>query len=247
MIKRRRLVITISTLLLFGCSNSPIKLLEKGDKYIAEFEIENAFNAYQKIVDQFPNDTLAQNAQYKMAWIALNNNNDYSGGHTILTNLAEKHPSTSIGKSAKSDIQNFPKWLMLKSSELRTDAALMEAMKTIDYLLTNFNDNDIMPEALYLKGNIYLNDLKDYYRALNTYQEIIYKYENSNFSPMSQFMIGYIHANVQTNLPKAKLAYEKFLQNYPEHELAPSVQFELEYLGKQINNIDELSSKNESN
>lgn len=242
---RKLIIIILSSLLLFCSSNSPVKLLEKGDKYIADFEFDNAFKTYQKIVDQFPDDSLAQTAQYNIAWIALKTNYDYADGYAILCDIAEKHPNTFIGKSATKDIQEFPKWLMIKSTELRGDTALKDAMKTIEYLTNNFKDNEIIPEALYLKGNIYLNDLKDYYRALNTYQEIIYKYGKSNFGPMSQFMIGYIHANVQTNLPKAKIAYEYFLQNYPEHELAPSVQFELEYLGKQINNIDELSSKDQ--
>jgi len=244
MIKMKKsIIIILSSLLLFNCSNSPVKLLEKGDKYIAEFEFDNAVLTYKKIVDQFPNDSLAQTAQYNIAWIALNTNHDYTDGFAILSDLAEKYPKTFIGKSASKDIQEFPKWLMIKSTEFRADTALTDAMNAIDYLTNNFKDNEIIPEALYLKGNIYLNDLKDYYRALNIYQEIIHKYRKSNFGPMSQFMIGYIHANLQTNLPKAKIAYEYFLQNYPEHELAPSVQFELEYLGKQINNIDDLSSR----
>jgi outer membrane protein assembly factor BamD (BamD/ComL family) len=89
-----------------------------------------------------------------------------------------------------------------------------------------------------------LNDKKEFYRSLNTYQEIVHKYKGSSFEPMSQFMIGYIYANVQADIPKAKVAYQTFLQKYPEHELVPSVQFELEYLGKQINNINELTSRN---
>ncbi len=244
---KKSIILILSSLLFFNCSNSPVKLLEKGDQYINDLEFNNAVQTYQKIVDQFPNDSLAQTAQYNIAWIALNTYYNYTNGYAILRDLAEKHPNTLIGKSASKDIQDFPKWIMIKTTEFRADTALTDAMKAIDYLTNNFKENEIIPEALYLKGNIYLNDLKDYYRALNTYQEIIHKYGKSNFGPMSQFMIGYIHANVQANLPKAKLAYEYFLQNYPEHELAPSVQFELEYLGKQINNIDDLSSRTQSN
>lgn len=237
-------IIILSGLLIFNCGNSPEKLLEKGDKYIANSEIEKAIESYQKIIDKFSEDSLAQTAQYNIAWIELDDNN-YSEGFELLNAIAEKYPETQIGKSAGEDIQKFPKWLMIKTTELRSDTTVNEAMSTIEYLIKEFNDHPIIPEALYLKGNIYLNDKKEFYRALNTYQEIIYKYKGSSFEPMSQFMIGYIYANVQTDLPKAKAAYQTFLQKYPEHELAPSVQFELEYLGKQINNIDELTSRNQ--
>jgi len=238
-------IIILSGLLIFNCGNSPEKLLEKGDKYIANSEIEKAIESYQKIIDKFPEDSLAQTAQYNIAWIELDDNNNYSEGFESLNAIAAKYPETQIGKSAGEDIQKFPKWLMIKSTELRSDTTVNVAMSTIEYLIKEFNDHPIIPEALYLKGNIYLNDKKEFYRALNTYQEIIYKYKGSSFEPMSQFMIGYIYANVQTDLPKAKAAYQTFLKKYPEHELAPSVQFELEYLGKQINNIDELTSRNQ--
>ncbi len=237
-------IIIFSVLLLYNCDNSPSKVLEKGNKYIANSEFEKAIKTYQNIIDKFPDDSLVQTARYNIAWIELDDKNDYSKGFELLNTIAEKYPETLIGKSAREDIQNFPKWLMIKSSELRSDTTISEAISTIDYLISKFNDNPIIPEALYLKGNIYLNDKKDFYRALNTYQEIIHKYKGSSFESMSQFMIGYIYANVQINIPKAKVAYQTFLQNYPEHELAPSVQFELEYLGKNIDNIDELTSRN---
>ncbi|MFC1527873.1 tol-pal system YbgF family protein [Candidatus Neomarinimicrobiota bacterium] len=237
-------LIILSSLIFFNCGKSPEKLLDKGDKYIANSEFGKAIMSYKKIIEEYPNDSLAPTAQYNIAWIVLDDKNDYSEGFVLLKDIAEKYPETLIGKSASEDIQKFPKWLMIKSTELRTDTTLIEAIATIDFLISEFNDHPIIPEALYLKGNIYLNNKKDFYRALNTYQEIVHKYKGSNFEPMSQFMIGYIYANVQTDIPKAKIAYKTFLQNYPEHELAPSVQFELEYLGKQINNIDELISGN---
>lgn len=237
-------IIIFSSLLIFNCGNSPDKLLEKGDNYVTKSEFVNALESYKKIIDDFPEDSLAQTAQYNIAWIELDKNNDYSKGFELLNAIVEKYPETQIGKSAGEDIQIFPKWLMFKATELRSDTTASEAISTIEYLIKEFNDYPIIPEALYLKGNIYLNDKKDFYRSLNTYQEIIYKYKGSSFEPISQFMTGYIYANVQIDIPKAKVAYQTFLQKYPEHELAPSVQFELEYLGKQINNIDELTSRN---
>ena len=242
--KKKLSILLLSGLFIISCGKSPDKLLEKGDNYISNSEIEKAVESYQKIIDDFSENSLAQTARYNIAWIELDNNNNYSEGFGMLNKLQKNYPDTEIGKSANDDIANFPKWLLIKSTELRSDTTANEAINTIDYLIGEFKDHPIIPEALYLKGNIYLNDLKDFYRAINTYQEIIYKYKDTSFEPMSQFMIGYIYANVQTDIPKAKDAYKKFLQKYPEHELAPSVQFELEYLGKQITDIDELTSRN---
>ena len=242
--KKKLSILFLSSLFIFNCGKSPEKLLEKGDNYISNSEIDKAVESYQKVIDGFPDNSLAQTAQYNIAWIELNDKNNYSQGYDILNQLQNDYPEMEIGKSANEDIQGFPKWLMIKTTELRSDTTIDESINAIDYLIGEFNAHPIIPEALYLKGNIYLNDKKDFYRALNTYQEIIYKYKNTSFEPMSQFMIGYIYANVQTDIPKAKDAYKTFLQKYPEHELAPSVQFELEYLGKQITNIDELTSRN---
>lgn len=237
-------ILFLSSLFVFNCGKSPEKLLEKGDNYISNSEIDKAVESYQNIIDGFPDNSLAQTAQYNIAWIELDTKNNYSQGYDILNQLQKDYPETEIGKSANDDINNFPKWLLIRSTELRSDTTINKSINTIDYLITEFNNHPIIPEALYLKGNIYLNDKKDFYRALNTYQEIIHKYKDTSFEPMSQFMIGYIYANVQTDIPKAKIAYKTFLENYPEHELAPSVQFELEYLGKQITNIDELATRN---
>jgi len=241
---RRIFIVLISALFIYSCGNSPEKLLKKGDNYIKNSEVEKALSTYQKIIDKFPDDSLAQQAEYNIAWTQLNENLDFVNGFETLNNIVENYPETEIGKIVKEDIANYPKWLMTKTSDMRNDSTVNEALTTVDYLISNFGDNSIIPEALYLKGNIYLNDKKDFYRAINTYQEIVHKYKGSSFEPMSQFMIGYIYANVQSDTKKAKTAYTKFLENYPEHELAPSVQFELEYLGKQIKDIEDLKSRN---
>ena len=240
---RKISIIILSCLVIFNCSKSPDSLVEKAEKFVSESEYDNAIKTFQSIVDNFPDDSLARVAEYNIAWIELNNNNNYPRGYELLNEIKVKYPDYQIGKSASDDVLNLPAWLISKSSELRTDTTLTEAIGVLDYLVEGFSEHPIIPEALYLKGNIYLNDQKDFYRALNTYQEIVHKYQGSNFEPMSQFMIGYIHANVLSDLPKAKLAYSTFLEKYPEHELAPSVQFELEYLGRQIQNIDELKTR----
>jgi outer membrane protein assembly factor BamD (BamD/ComL family) len=236
----QKIFILILTILIIGCSSSPEKLLEKGNKFAEELKFEKALKTYESLMKTFPNDTLAQTGNYSIAWIEINKNLSYESGYAILKDISENHAELEIGKAAKNDIKNFTRWLINKTNELRTDSTAYEALNTVDYIADNFKEDPLLAEALYLKGNIYLNDLKEYYRAINTYNEVIYKFRGTNFEPMSKFMIGYIYANVQNDYRKAEITYSEFLQEFPDHELVPSVKFELEYLGKKIRDIEEL-------
>ena len=217
--------------------------MEKGDTALDNSMVDKAQTYYQNVVEKFPDDQLAQKASYMLAWIELDRNENYEMGYLSLKSLAEKYPESEFGVAAKTDIEEFPRWLINKTNALRSDSTSKKAMDTVDYLVDNFQEDKIIPEALYLKGNIYLNDLKEYYRAINTYQEVIHKYKDTNYEPMSKFMIGFIYANVLDDLPKAERTYSEFIQEFPEHELVPSVKFELDYLGKQIKDIEDLKAK----
>ena len=236
----KNIFLIIFIVLIVGCSSSPEKLLEKGDRFVEDAKIEKALGAYQTVIEKFPNDTLAQNAKYSIAWIELDKQLEFANGLETLRDIAKHYAELEVGRAAQNDMENFARWLINKTNELRSDTTTTEALHTIEYLINNFKDDPLLAEALYLKGNIYLNDLKDHYRAVNTYQEILHKFKGTNFEPMSKFMIGYIYANVQNDYHKAKPVYSEFLQEFPEHELAPSVQFELEYLGKKVKDIGEL-------
>lgn len=230
---------------LVSCGSSPEKLLDKGDNYLDDSNLEKALITYQKVLEDFPNDTLAHQAQYNIAWIEIDKKLNYKFGLEILENIADGHPELESGKAASNDIDNIPRWLISKTNELRKDTTktVDDAMNAITFLIDNYSENPLIPEALYLKGNIYLNDKNDYYRAINTYQEIIHKYKGTNFEPMSKFMIGYVYANIMNDYKKAEINYSEFLEEFPEHELVPSVKFELEYLGKQINDVEDLKSE----
>ncbi len=85
-----------------------------------------------------------------------------------------------------------------------------------------------------------------YQEAVKFYDDLIKKFPQSKFSPQAQFMIGFIYANEFKDLDNAKAAYEKFLKNYPDHEMAKDAKWELEHLGKDINDIEDLTKSAES-
>jgi len=100
-----------------------------------------------------------------------------------------------------------------------------------------FNNNKRINEIIFLLGEIYLNDIKDYNYAIEQFKKIN---KNSSLYSKAIFMIGYIYANILNDEKSARIEYQDFLNRFPDHELSPSVKFEIEYLGKSIEEIPAL-------
>ncbi len=81
-----------------------------------------------------------------------------------------------------------------------------------------------------------------YEEAIKVYQKLIQEHPKSEYSPKAQFMIGFIYANELEDMDRAKLAYEKFVEDYPEHEMVSAAEWEIENLGRDINEIEELTT-----
>jgi outer membrane protein assembly factor BamD (BamD/ComL family) len=81
-----------------------------------------------------------------------------------------------------------------------------------------------------------------YDEAIGCYEKLVAKYAKSDYCPQAQFMIGFIYANELKDFEKAKIAYEKFLKDFPEHEMAKDARWEIDHLGKDISDIEELTS-----
>ena len=79
--------------------------------------------------------------------------------------------------------------------------------------------------AQYIIGDIYLNDYRDFDKAINSYIKVVKKFPGSFEAPDAQFMIAYIYENIFKDILKAKIEYETFLKTYPKHKLIPSVEF----------------------
>ena len=106
--------------------------------------------------------------------------------------------------------------------------------------------NDRSPKIQYQIGDIYLNDYKDYEKAIEEYQKVIRMFPGTSQEPESLFMIGYIYSNILNDLGSGMEIYKKFLKKFPKHELTPTVKFELEFLGVSIENIPDREIVTES-
>jgi tetratricopeptide (TPR) repeat protein len=83
-----------------------------------------------------------------------------------------------------------------------------------------------------------------YADAVASYQNLVNLHPRGKFAPQSQFMIGFIYANELKEYDKAEKAYRKFLDAYSssaDSGMVASAEWELKNLGKDINEIEDLS------
>ncbi|MFL2989143.1 MAG: tetratricopeptide repeat protein, partial [Candidatus Neomarinimicrobiota bacterium] len=150
------------------------------------------------------------------------------------------YPNSLHSKQAKKEKKAFQGWIINNAETLRKRKMTMESINNLDYLVKNFPKHELASKAQYIVGDIYMNDLRDFEKALTEYRIVLSRYTGSKEEALAQFMIGYIYANVLKDFVSARKEYQIFLDNFPKHELHPSVKFEIDYLGKDINEIPAL-------
>ena len=223
-----------------GCSKSSIEMFELAEQKLKNKQPDLALLDLEKLLDKYPNDSLAANALYKMSTIHLHWNNNLSSGYSVLKELVKRFPNSKQGIQAKIDIDEFPESVLNKTQSLRKKEMVKEAINNLVYLLEKHSGHKLMPKAQYMLGDIYMNDLRDFNTAIQEYRKVIEKYSGSEQEPHALFMIGYVYANVLNDTKSAKIEYEDFLKRFPNHELSPSVKFEIDYLGKSVDEIPAL-------
>ena len=179
-------------------------------------------------------------AQYKLASIYKNWKNDPENLIEALEKTINNYPNSLHSKQAKKEKEAFQGWIINNAETLRKRKMTMESINNLDYLVKNFPKHELASKAQYIVGDIYMNDLRDFEKALTEYRIVLSKYNGSKEEALAQFMIGYIYANVLKDFVSARKEYQVFLDNFPKHELYPSVKFEIDYLGKDINEIPAL-------
>ena len=223
-----------------GCSKSSIEMFELAEQKLKNKQPDLALLDLEKLLDKYPNDSLAANALYKMSTIHLHWNNNLSSGYNVLEELIKRFPNSKQGIQAKIDIDEFPESVFNKTQSLRKKEMVKEAINNLMYLLENHSGHKLMSKAQYMLGDIYMNDLRDFNTAIQEYRKVLENFSGSVQEPHALFMIGYVYANVLNDIKSARIEYEDFLKRFPKHELSPSVRFEIDYLGKSVDEIPAL-------
>jgi len=206
------------------------------DQYNENKAIENL----NSLLEKYPDDSLASLAQYKLVNIYKNWKHDPEMVYNTLKKTVDNYPFSLQAKQASKELDSFQEWIINKAETLRKRKLTNESINNLLYLVKKYPNHELASKGQYIIGDIYMNDLRDFEKALDEYRIVLSNYEGSKEEALAQFMIGYIYANVLKDFDKARSEYQVFLDRFPKHELFPSVRFEIEYLGKDINEIPVL-------
>ena len=216
------------------------RLMELSQFELDQNKAEYAIYALDELINNHPEDRLASSAQYKIASIYKNWRNDPANFIKSLEKTVNNYPNSLHAKQAKKEIASFQDWIINNAETLRKRKLTSESINNLIYLVENFPQHELASKAQYIVGDIYMNDLRDFEKALFEYKVVLSNYDGSKEEPLAEFMIGYIYANILKDFKEANKTYQNFLKRFPNHELAPSVKFELDFIGKNINEIPAL-------
>ena len=227
-------------MMLISCTKKAPELMEIAQASLDQNQEDQAIDNLNYLLEKYPNDSLASLAQYKLATIYKSWKNDPKNLLEALNKTINKYPNTPQAIQAKKEIQAFQDWIINNAETLRKRKMTTESIENLIYLVKNFPKHELASKAQYIIGDIYMNDLRDFEKALSEYRVVLNNYIGSKEEALAQFMIGYIYANVIKDFDLARKEYQIFLDKFPKHELHPSVKFEIDYLGKDINEIPAL-------
>ena len=232
--------IIIIGLLVVSCSKNAPDLMELAQLSLDKNEEDKAIETLELLINKFPKDSLAPIAQYKLVNIYKNWKHEPKTVAEALDKTVKNYPGTIQAKQAAKEIAGFPEWIINKAETLRKRKLTKESINNLSYMVKFYSDNLLAAKAQYIIGDIYMNDLRDFEKALSEYRIVLNDHKGSKEEALAQFMIGYIFANVLKDFDKARSEYQVFLDRFPKHELYPSVKFEINHLGKDINEIPAL-------
>ena len=230
----------LGLLLITGCSKSAGELFELSNENIKNNETDQAIRDLETLVTKYPQDSLASQAQYKLASIHLNWKNDLASGYASLQNTVNNYGGSIHATQAQKEIDQFPEYILNKAESLRKRKMVKEAVEHLMYMTEKYSQHELTPKGQYMLGDLYMNEFRDFTTAIQEYRKVIENYTGSSQEAHALFMIGYIYANVVNDPKSAEIEYNEFLKRFPTHELTPSVKFEIEFLGKGLEEIPAL-------
>ena len=233
-------ILILFSLLIIGCTKNPQELMQIAQSNLDQNEEDRAIKNLDLLISKFPEDSLAPLAQYKLVNIYKNWKHNPEMVYNALKKTVDNYPLTLQSKQASKELNSFQEWIINKAETLRKRKLTMESINNLLYLVKKYPNHELASKGQYIIGDIYMNDLRDFEKALEEYRIVLNDYQGSKEEALAQFMIGYIYANVLKDLDKARSEYQVFLDQFPKHELFPSVKFEIDYLGKDINEIPAL-------
>jgi len=233
-------IVILFSLLIIGCSKNAPELMQIAQSNLDQNDEDRAIKNLDLLISKYPDDSLASLAQYKLVNIYKNWKHDPGKVYNALKKTVDNYPLSLQSKQAHKELDAFQEWIINKAKTLRKRKLTNESINNLLYLVKEYPNHELASKGQYIIGDIYMNDLRDFEKALEEYRIVLSDYVGSKEEALAQFMIGYIYANVLKDFDKARSEYQVFLDRFPKHELFPSVKFEIDHLGKDINEIPAL-------
>jgi tetratricopeptide (TPR) repeat protein len=197
--------------------------------YLALGDDPNAQAAVDRLLTNFNDNPLIARAIHDTAWEYRKSGN-YGRANELDQYVIDHWPGDVQVMWAKMD--------MAKTDiGLGNDAA---AEKTIDILITDFNDNPELPTAIFMLGEEYYNkafnikgdpnspDAKpeEYYRkALAVWERIIQKLPPSPTTPQAYWCSAVVYSQELGEYQKGIEYYQQVVDNWPDYQYAWHAQF----------------------
>jgi len=115
-----------------------------------------------------------------------------------------------------------------------------DSLITLNNIIDDYPDSDIIPECLYLIHEIYLNEYDNHYISIQYLKNIIASYPEDDFAKKSLFTLAYIYNNHLESYTDAFNTYNQFIEKYPQDDLVDAARYEIENLSIHINSIDDI-------
>ncbi len=176
--------------------------LALAEMYLTELDQpDSSISAYKRIIENYPDDSLASKANYSLGWVWAYSKKDFDTADTVFTALLQNYPETdyavgegdyfkSRGGSLDSLAARNVAYYFIKAEEFWLtygwlDSALVYYNKVCD----SFPDSRWIARAMAAKAGI-LIILGRTDEATLTYQELSAKFTGTEYDSLAKFRLG---------------------------------------------------------
>jgi len=198
--------------------------MTQADILVADGKFNQALLNYSKIQRHLKNNTLSQEARFKVAKTSY-----YKGDFNwALQQLKVLKTSTSqliandaldlhllINDHINEDSLHVALKKYSKADLLAFQNKKTESIEVLNDILNKHPVNKIVDDALFLQGKLF-EQQGDYENAARNYERIINTLKESVFVDDALFRLAYLHLNEFNNTPKATEYFEVILFNYAD-------------------------------
>ena len=210
-------------------------LFDGGIIYYNSGNYETAILTFQQLINDYPDSSYADDAQYYIAYINEKKFGYYSKALLEYYELLISYPDSIWADDAQLGMGNC----YYANGEYSN--AIVEYQKVID----EYPDSPFHAFAQYYIGHSYRNSY-DFMQAVTEYNKVIENYPESDYTAPAQYYIGYSYYQNQ-DYNNAIIEFQKVINNYPDSTwpnsqgrlIAPCAQYYIGYCSRKLKQYDE--------